>query len=461
MAFRGGGTNTFGSTSAFKSTYAGVTSVTPGTTLVIYRNDAMRVLDKGLALVGVPELNKSYTLMTAANESDWASFDVSKVTCPVAEEFTVELVKRAESDMYINTIVVTVTKLKSGNVWTGAKDNNMSDPGNWLSGVVPEDRSDIDLSAATMVHADLDCTFGNVTMGAGVVTFTGSFAAESFSDTSKVAVGANATVTVEGDLVFESTVNSFVCYSVGDGGKFVVMGNIVATQEQTNILNPSVLSAGTGVISAKGIVNNAGIDYRFRLVRAIAGYHANWQIGENGLSGKKLFAVSSDAEATAKIIASTDFTIAKGVLANQALELDTAGHTVKIESNYEGAGAKMFSGAGMVDVASGVGLGTGDLTLEAGTTLALTVTSSQPEKLLANTLNLPTEGIAKLRIDGTGLRSGDHVIATLGAGTADNVELEPENPGTALDGRKATLSVDDDNNLILNVEPNGFKVIIR
>ena len=459
LAFRGGGTNTFGSTTAFKSTYAGVTSVTPGTTLVIYRNDAMRVLDKGLALVGVPELNKSYTLMTAANESDWASLDVSKVTCPFAEEFTVELVKRAESDMYINTIVVTVTALKSGNVWAGAKSGNMSDPANWLSGVVPSEEADIDLSAATIVHADLDCTFGKVTMGAGVVSFTGKMKAKSFSDTSKIAVCANSTVTIAGDLSFYLSSNCNICHWVGDGGRFEVAGDIKVTGG-SRILNPCAESVGTGVVAAKGLVNNAGSDYCFRFVRAIAGYHANWRIGENGLSGEKPFAVSRDADATAKIIAATDFTIATGVMANKALELDTAGHTVKIKSNYEGTGAKLFSGAGTVEVASGVGLGTGDITLNAGTTLALTATGSAFTPL-ENTLNLPMEGVVKLRIDGTGLRSGDHVIATLGAGTADNVELESENPGTALDGRKATLSVDDDNNLILNVEPNGFKVIIR
>ena len=458
LAFRGGGTNTFGSTPAFKSTYAGVTSVTPGTTLVIYRNDAKQVLNNGLALVGVPELNKPYTLMTAANESDWASFDVSNVTCPVAEEFTVELVKRAESDMYINTIVVTVTSLKSGNVWTGAKDSNMSDPDNWLAGIVPADGADIDLSAATTVNAE-NRTFGAVTMGSGVVTFTGSLTATSFSDTSKVAVGANSTVTIAGDLSFNLSSNRNICYWVGDGGRFEVTGDIKVTAG-TRYLNPCVASVGTGVIAAKGLVNNAGSDYCFRLVRAIAGYRANWKIGENGLSGEKPFAVSRDADATAKIIAATDFTIATGVMANKALELDTAGHTVKIKSNYEGTGAKLFSGAGTVEVASGVGLGTGDITLEAGTTLALTATGSAFTQL-ENTLNLPMEGVVKLRIDGTGLRSGDHVIATLGAGTADNVELEPENPGTALDGRKATFSVDSDNNLILNIKPNGLMMIVR
>lgn len=39
-----------------------------------------------------------------------------------------------------------------------------------------------------------------MTMGTGVVTFNGNLAATSFTDTSKIAVGENATVTLDGNL---------------------------------------------------------------------------------------------------------------------------------------------------------------------------------------------------------------------------------------------------------------------
>lgn len=106
-------------------------------------------------------------------------------------------------------------------------------------------------------------------------------------------------------------------------------------------------------------------------------------------------------------------------------------------------------------------LGTGDITLGAGTTLALTATSSRSETLIANTLNLPTgeEGAARIRIDGKRLRSGDNVIAAVGtAATSANVALDANS--SALAGRKATLRVDG-GNLILNIEPNGTLIIIR
>ena len=450
LTFKGSGTTTL---SGGVNDYSGVTRVVAGSTPCVSKAIATKMLSNGVELGGVPELNTPYTLLTSSSASDdWTSLSLSNVTCPVASEFTKAIGDDGKS------IVVTVTSLKSGNVWTGAKDSNMSDPDNWLAGVVPADGADIDLSAATTVNADLDRTFGAVTMGAGVVTFTGNkMKAESFSDTSKVAVGANSTVTVDGDLSLSlDSSNRNICHWVGDGGKFEVTGDIKVTGAN-RVLNPCVESVGTGVISAKGLVSNAGSDSTFRLVRAIAGYHANWLIGEHGLSGSKKFAVVNSATATAKIIAATNFTMSAGVTANKALELDTAGHTVTIASNYDGSGARTFSGSGTVAVGSGVGLGTGEITLGGGTTLALTATSST-FTALTNALNLPTTGAATIRIDGARLSSGSHTIASnVAAGATANVVLDPA--GTALGGRKASLRVED-GSLVLRIEPCGMIISI-
>ena len=445
LTFKGSGTTTL---SGSVSSYSGVTRVVAGSTPCVSKDIATKLLSNGLVLAGAPEQGTPYTILTSSSASDdWTSLSLSNVTCPVASEISTKIGDDGKS------IVVTVTALKSGNVWTGAKNSNMSDPDNWLEDV-PAAGADIDLSAATTVNADLDRTFGAVTMGAYVVTFTGDkMRATSFSDTSKVAVGANSTVTVDGDLSFYMSENRNICYWVGDGGKFEVTGDIKVTGA-SKTLNPCVESVGTGVVAAKGLVNNAGADGTFRLVRAIAGYHANWLIGEHGLSGSKTFAVASSANATAKIIAATDFTISKRVLADKALELDTAGHAVTIAADYDGTGAKTFSGSGTVAVASGVNLGTGAITLGAGTTLALTATSST-FTALANALNLPTEGSATIRIDGARLTSGDHVIAPVASGT--NVELDPAS--TVLAGRRYSLKVDG-SNLVLNIEPTGAMVIV-
>ena len=77
---------------------------------------------------------------------------------------------------------------------------------------------------------------------------------------------------------------------------------------------------------------------------------------------------------------------------------------------------------------------------------------------IANTLHLPPAGTAKIRIDGARLRSGDHAIAPVASGETGSVA--PDLSATALDGRRATLRVER-GNLILNIEPNGTRIIIR
>jgi hypothetical protein len=113
-----------------------------------------------------------------------------------------------------------------------------------------------------------------------------------------------------------------------------------------------------------------------------------------------------------------------------------------------------------LEYAAGATFGTGAMTLGAGTTLALTATNST-FTALTNTLNLPTgeNEVATIRIDGTRLTSGDHIIATVGnEATSANVALDPAS--TALAGRKGTLRVDG-GNLILNIDPSGMRVIIK
>ena len=107
-------------------------------------------------------------------------------------------------------------------------------------------------------------------------------------------------------------------------------------------------------------------------------------------------------------------------------------------------------------------LGTGAITLGAGTTLVLTQPSGSNEFTpLVNTLNLPTgeNEVATICIDGKRLKSGvDHEIATVGTGTDANVTLD--SASEALDGRKGTLRVED-GKLMLNIQPSGLRVIIR
>ncbi len=241
-----------------------------------------------------------------------------------------------------NTLVLFVGN-PSGIFWTGfAGDGKMSSAGNWLNNVAPKAGDDIDfssLSGNTTINADIDATFDAVTMGEGVVTFTGALAAKSFSDTSKVAVGANATVTLDGDLVLDTlTARRYVAYSVAAGGLFRVTGTISGNGNADNDdhdIWPTVARCD-GAVAAKGLVSDKGTVsgqeyWSFRLARNTGnGALSKWVIGEGGLSGEGGFWIPLYDKAS--IQAEADFSIDSPIglrynWANPTLTLNTTDYT--------------------------------------------------------------------------------------------------------------------------------------
>ena len=209
-------------------------------------------------------------------------------------------------------LVLTVGELP-GNYWTGlGGDGRMSTAANWLNGV-PAAGADIDLSfiPPPTIIADADRTFGAVTMGDAVITFADSLAATSISDTSKVAVAADSTVTLEGDLVIDTTSgNKYIVNSVADGGKFKVTGKIRAIG--TNNLWPSYVKTCNGAIEASGLVSAvSGSDlWSFRLSNS-GGHIGKWIIGKDGFvcDGAAGFWVHNNSNDRTEIQAAADFTI--------------------------------------------------------------------------------------------------------------------------------------------------------
>ncbi len=103
--------------------------------------------------------------------------------------------------------------------------------------------------------------------------------------------------------------------------------------------------------------------------------------------------------------------------------------------------------------------GNGTISLAAGTTLALPANADRTftaRDIIPVTL--PEEGKATIRIDGEKpLKGGEYFLFnSVPAGYADHLTVT----GTALNGRKATLT-DDGENLILSVPPTGLTVIFR
>ena len=249
-----------------------------------------------------------------------------------------------------DTLYLAVDVNMTHSVWTGAAgDGKMSIGGNWWSGTAPGAGDALDLScitAAATIDCDIDATFGAVTMGSGVVTFAGSLTASSFSDTSKIAVGENSTVTLDGDLDFSNTAEACIVNTVATGGKFVVNGVIRQKSDAGDFNLLPCATAGGGAIVAKGGLSANKSSY-FRLGRNGVGTY-NWIVGSDGVvsgnsGGYWLYANENEPHTIIKPLDS-DFPIAAKIAVREhaILTLVTTGddgnpHTITLgdgSANY-------------------------------------------------------------------------------------------------------------------------------
>lgn len=270
--------------------------------------------------------------------------------------------------------------LRSG-VWSGrGGDNNLSNPANWENITVPSAGDALDFSGVTSaatVNGDMNATFGAVTMGTGVITFTGALKATSFTDTSKVAVGENSTVTLDGNLVFSGSSNQYVVNTVAAGGRFVVTGRIEASSQMTGGQVFQYVNPGEGAVQANGLLANEGTsdEWTFRLSSDKDGT-ANWIVGADGLSGSKYFFAMNNSNRKAAIQPlDSDFTIATKVGIRAPLTLNTTGyygarHTITVSSIIDRDGALTVSGKGTVLV-DAVNTHSGGITVTDTATLAI------------------------------------------------------------------------------------------
>lgn len=357
-----------------------------------------------------------------------------------------------------NVLVLYVGSIPLANTWVGlGDDGRIANPANWVGGAVPAEDSPIDfsrLSSATVIIADAGYAFGAVTMGGGVVTFINSLTAASFSDMSKVAVGANSSVTIDGDLVLNTSgdVIDYVCYTVAQGGVLRVTGLIRVPSTKAYYVTPCVTTSIEGTIAVKGIVNDGQIE--FGLTRGAVGSVVNWEIGEAGLSGTKTFTIGNTDGAHATVKASADFTIAANIIQYRMLTLDTAGHTITVGDGQKGAILPIlpkdnasicwtkFVGSGTVvanydmnKITTDPGYNGGPLIVQDGATLALKANTN----LGVGLLTVEDGATLKLAESGTVTLSGDLALDD-GATLAFNWTGRRTVPRLALaDGKSLTL----------------------
>lgn len=378
-------------------------------------------------------------------------------------------------------LVLYVGNVLPDNTWVGfGEDGRMANPRNWAGGVVPGEGAALDFSrlpAATTIIADAGHAFGAVTMSSVVTssdkraftTFTGSLTATSFSDMSKVAVGTNSTVTVDGDLVLNTSgsVIDYACYTVASGGVLRVTGKIVVPSTKTYYVTPCFTTSIEGTIAAKGLVNDG--TQGFGLTRGQAGSIVNWEIGEEGISGTKPFEIGNVNGAHATVKAAANFTISARIIQYKKLTLDTAGYTITIGDGQNGAVIPItpdaqapecyltaFAGSGVVvanyDVsASGFANRSGPLVVQDGATLAL----KSGTDLGTGLLTVEDGATLKVSESGTVTLAGDLALED-GAALAFNWTLARTVPQIALASGK-TLTLGDGKQLKVELSSTGGK----
>lgn len=425
------------------------------------------------------------------------------------------------------TLILTVGEIP-GNYWTGrGGDGKMSTGANWGSGEVPAAGSDIDLSgitAATTIIADANRTFGAVMMGTGVITFTNAMAATSFTDTAKIAVAADSTVTLDGDLVFaDSTTTKYIVYTVAEGGVFRVTGRIELTGfTGGGYLGGSVANTCPGTIAAKGLFNDCTKDThnypRFVLGRGVNNYQGTWAIGSDGLDGSGGFQVAESC-ASAKIVAEADFVDSANICNRRSLVIDAAGHEVALGTNTLAGSGGIYGGGNTTIVGRRVvaNYDVGNMTtwaaslnnpftVNSGATLALAHGTDLGNGVVAvqdgGTLEVAESGTVTLKgdlslADGAvlgfnfterrndpvlALASGKSVVFTEGASTNIVVKVSGdvwptggEKVLTTCGGFNAEivslaagapkwasgLTVNGDGNIVLSVKPKAMVIVVR
>ena len=429
---------------------------------------------KPVISVNVSDLAAGTYTLIASSSATSATADSFTLSTSGTSDKTISLVKSG------NNICLEVAGGIHGKWIGGNGGNRFSVAANWDDGVVPGAGDALNFSSVTSaatIEADVNATFGAITMGSGVVTFTGSLTATSFSDTSKIAVGANATVTLVGDLVFANKTdkaNEYIANAIAAGGAFVVTGDIVSSSNGKGYVVPTV-NGGDGMIVAKGLVQNSSCSDNpsFRLVRDAAGT-VRWVVGADGISGTKNYWLLNNGGKPTAIIKpdNSDFAISAKIGNRQVATLrfdttgrDGIGHTITITGSIYREGNVYVEGTGTVVCAyvqsdssnpfivsdtatlalkAGSNIGTGGVTVNSGAALAL---SGAGTATMGGTLTL--QGGSRLvvgaagagRLTAKGVSIAGNVAVEIPSQSAGTFTVLTRTDGTFTDSDLAKLSL--------------------
>lgn len=392
-------------------------------------------------------------------------------------------------------------------VWTGlGGDGNFSNRANWTNNKLPVSGVQLDFSYlqtnATLKVDVAGATYSKLVMGGAVVTFTSNITASAITDTSRIAVGANSTVTLDGDLVFANATDKAIDYIVNKvdaGGTFVVTGVIESSAEGYGYVLP-MINAGDGMIVAAGLVQNSSCsdDWSFRLVRDAAGT-IRWVIGARGITGTKNYWLLNNSGKPQAVIKpdASDFTISKTIIGNRqnaTLTFDTTGrdgkaHTITINGGINQQGKVCVTGTGKVEcgysasatnpfdvqdtatlrLASGSNIGTGAVSVGGSARLSLPE-SNVGTATLGGTLTLAAgstveftgldAGVVPLAVNALSVNSGTKPVLSVNASGLTNgtYTLIASSSTTAATADSFTLSASGASDRFVSLEKNGNSI---
>ena len=507
MTFKGGG----GVTLSAAPTYTGATTVEVGTTLIV----PSAIAGNKLTFTIPESLDKGVYDVVRVSEGVFADDVLTDATRPQDANAQFRL---NSSKMTI----VCIYGYEPGEVaYIGGSGGSLSVADNWTTGVVPTSGNEtFDFAAATTIVVGDVFSPDTLTIpeSSAVVTLAGSLTVSALTNACKLAVADGSSLTVTGDLVGYAATNDPKPLLYSNHGTVTVGGKVHFRSNGTSggnsiVYQYAVADADSKPIAATGLAYNADSwsDYLVANLGSMDNGSGKWVVGAAGLTipysrniDRSGFRVTGSQSAT--LHSSADWTLAESYRhkGNDLLILDTAtvtidtadwnggsvGHTVTLKGyvNAKGTAASPLSVTGngkvvlaavpandntnivngVLSVASGATLeiesgvdvaGTGTISLAAGAILSLPANADRTfttRDIIPVTLS--AEGTATLRIDGDNPLKGDDDIlfGNVPTGYADHLTVT----GTAIEGRKATLT-DDGENLILSVQSPGLMVIFR
>ncbi len=510
--------------------YAGCTCIEPGTTLVVSNATAKsNILSHGLELAGAPTVGTSYTIFRC--NDNLANDDLANVTCSAASDFTPAVGEDGKSIVVTATALKSGywTGAKDNNLSDTANWSDGVVPTSGTAEIYCPAATTLivgdTFAPSTITIPDESAV---VTLGAGDLHLSGSLTnamklavAQGASLTvdgdlvlykaSGTALYSNeGTVIVKGDVDFQLTDAHTAYYQyevVTDATMPIIAGGLAYNGEGSKYLtvylgkDADSSRAGQWVIGAKGL--------HYKSSRNI--WHTGFMMGQGvtTLSSSSDWSLSSSGQPNSTRDLGNYYNAGSTVIANSSLVLDTNNYTNNAVSHTITLNGRLISsattdpavtikGAGtvVVNTSEGVGregyqkssigttlavtdtatlqinagktiTGDGTISLAAGTTLALASTGYEFATPDIVPVTLPSEGAATIRIDGTRLRSGEHVLCTL-ASVPENLADHVTVTGMALDSRKyevKTVEETEDETtvtkLVLNILPGGLMVIFR